>query len=152
MSRAVVVVLLLALVGCHSKRVKYAGAGAMIAAGIGSIAIAPPKETCMQAEELFDLSGAACAVGQEMRALFLVSGIALIATGLLATAMISRSGSPEEPPHDDLDDKIIDRLSAQASLAARNGDCTTVHALLARIARRDATVVLDDPAIARCLR
>jgi hypothetical protein len=150
MKRAVVLVLVCGLFGCHSKRAKYAGAGATVVAGIVAIAIAPSKERCVYSEDLFDFSGELCDVGQDLRAMLLVTGVALLTTGLLYTAVIS---APPAPPRDGpLDEKIVIRLTAQAALAARNGDCISARALVDRIARRDATVVIDDTAIARCLK
>lgn len=144
------VLLLVALAGCHSKRAKYAGAAATFAGGIVAIAAAPPKERCVYSEELFDLTGELCEVGQDLRASMLVLGIAMIATAVVYAAVISTP--PAQRDETSLDQKIVERLGAQTAVAARAGDCAAVRMLLAKIARRDHWVeVASEPAIARCL-
>jgi hypothetical protein len=148
-----IALLLLSLTGCLSQRAKYGLAGGTIAAGVYLVAIAPAKESCdapSDPDDLLGIGSVGCDVGQAMRASFLTVGIAAIVTGVLALAMIDRAPSP--PSHDYLEDRIVGRLTAQAVLAARSGDCPAVRILVERIARRDAEVVIDDPAIAGCLR
>ncbi len=155
--RFVVIVLLLSsFTGCLSQRAKYGIAGGTIAAGVYLIAVAPPKESCNATpdpDDLFGIGSAACDAGQAIRASFLTVGIAAVLSGVLSIALISRS--PAQPVTGEtsyLDDRIVTRLTAQAVLAARSGDCPAVRMLVDRIARRDASVVIDDPAIAGCLR
>lgn len=152
MRTVMILLLLFSITGCMSRRAKYSAAGGVIAAGAYFVAIAPGKESCEATVDPEDpLGDIGCDVGQAMRASFLTVGIAAIVTGVLAMALIARSPSPStELTY--LDDKIVTRLTAQAVLAARNGDCTAVRNLVDRIARRDASVVIDEPAIAGCLR
>ncbi len=154
--RSVLVLLMwLSVTGCLSRRAKYGVAGGMIGAGLYLVAVAPAKESCAPAasdpDDLLGLGTIGCDVGQGIRASFLTVGIAAIVSGVVSLALIGRSPSSSPPP-DYLGDKIVSRLTAQAVLAARSGDCPAVRQLVDRIARRDAAVVIDDPAIAGCLR
>lgn len=153
----VLVLLLLSFTGCLSQRAKYGIAGGTIAAGVYLIAVAPAKESCdfpPDPDDLLGIGSVGCDVGQAVRTSFLTIGIAAIVTGVLSIALISRSPvSPATTTETSyLGDKIVSRLTAQAVIAARSGDCFAVQKLVDRIARRDASVVIDDPAIAGCLR
>ncbi len=152
----VIAVLLLSFTGCTSRRAKYGIAGGTIAAGVYLVAIAPPRQSCEVSppnpDDLLGIGNAACDAGQAIRGSFLTVGIAAIVLGVLSIAMIARAPTPPSPSTDYLGDKIVTRLTAQAVLAARSGDCFTVRRLVDRIARRDAAVVIDEPAIAGCLR
>lgn len=153
MRTVMILLLLCSITGCMSRRAKYGAAGGVIAVGAYFVAMAPGKESCESTVDPDDpLGGIGCDVGQAMRASFLTVGIAAIVTGVLAMALIGRSPSSPSTELTYLDDKIVTRLTAQAVLAARNGDCTAVRTLVERIARRDASVVIDEPAIAGCLR
>lgn len=152
MQRAVAFLVLLGFsTGCHSKRARYVGAGVSIAAGVGALAIAPARERCVYSDDLLDFSGELCEIGQDLRAMLLFTGVAMILGGLITIGVVSTPPSVASSHDESLDEKIVIRLTAQAALAARNGDCPAVRALVDRIARRDATVVIDDPAIGRCL-
>lgn len=156
MPRAVTCVLLLVLLaGCHSKRARYAGSGAVMVAGLAAFAIAPPKETCVYSEDLFDLSGEFCDLGQSFRALLQIAGVLFLTSGAIGLAVTASSppSSSRGEDHTITLDRISERVAAQAAIAARAGDCDRVRRLVERIdLTLRATVLVEDAVVARCMR